>query len=227
MVATSVGEEGLDVPNADLVISYEPTGSEIRTIQRRGRTGRQRAGTVHRLIAKDTRDEGALAAAKFREERMFRSIQQVRRKRGGAPIRAEGTHLDAFSLDDGTPAADFLKTESERLAPELDDTVAPTAELVEVEVVEVPEPRDLARKMRPTGQIGLDAYPSETVSERLIVEAPVIEAEALLQSIHSDAPIPEGDGVIVSIDHREGKSALAARLRQEGLTVEILSLIHI
>ncbi len=224
LVATSVGEEGLDVPNADLVIAYEPTGSEIRTIQRRGRTGRQRAGTVHRLIAKDTRDEGALAAAKFREERMFRSIQQVRRKRGGAPIRSEGSHLDAFSLDDGTPAADYLRTESERLAPELDDSVAPTVILTEDTVQEVPEPKDMARKMRPTGQIGLDAYPAEIQSERLIVEAPVIEAETLLQSIYADAPISDGDGVIVSIDHREGKSALAARLRQEGLTVEVVSL---
>ena len=224
LVATSVGEEGLDVPNADLVISYEPTGSEIRTIQRRGRTGRQRAGTVHRLIAKDTRDEGALAAAKFREERMFRSIQQVRRKRGGAPIRSEGSHLDAFTLDDGTTAADFLQTESDRLAPELDDSVTPTVVLTEPTLEEVPEPKDIARKMRPTGQIGLDSYPSETESNRLIVDAPVIEAEALLQSIRADAPIPDGDGVVVSIDHREGKSALAARLRQEGLTIEVVNL---
>tara|TARA_B100001146_G_scaffold110789_1_gene97837 strand:- start:2136 stop:3347 length:1212 start_codon:yes stop_codon:yes gene_type:complete len=176
------------------------------------------------LIAKDTRDEGALAAAKFREERMFRSIQQVRRKRGGAPIRTEGSHLEAFSLDDGTSAADFLRTESERLAPELDDSVAPTVILIEPTVEEVPEPKDIAKKMRPTGQIGLDAYPSETASNRLIVEAPVIEAEMLLQSINADAHIPDGDGVIVSIDHREGKSALAARLRQEGLTVEVVSL---
>jgi len=83
LVATSVGEEGLDVPNADLVIFYEPVGSEIRTIQRRGRTGRQREGTVHVLIARDTRDEGARAAAKHREERMHRSIagaSQARRQ---------------------------------------------------------------------------------------------------------------------------------------------------
>ncbi|MCS5535080.1 MAG: helix-hairpin-helix domain-containing protein, partial [Candidatus Poseidoniales archaeon] len=85
-------------------------------------------------------------------------------------------------------------------------------------------PKDMARKMRPTGQIGLDAYPAEIQSERLIVEAPVIEAETLLQSIYADAPISDGDGVIVSIDHREGKSALAARLRQEGLTVEVVNL---
>ena len=78
--------------------------------------------------------------------------------------------------------------------------------------------------MRPTGQIGLDAYPSETQSERLIAEAPVMEAEALVQTVRGDAPLPSGDGVVVSIDHREGKSALAARLRQEGLTVEVVNL---
>ena len=224
LVATSVGEEGLDVPNADLVIFYEPVGSEIRTIQRRGRTGRQRAGTVHVLIAKGTRDEGARASAKYREERMFRSIQQVRRKRGGASIGSEGANLSAFTLDNGESASDFLKTESERLAPEIDDSVAPTLVVKQTEVESKPAPKDLARRMRPTGQIGLDSYPTESESTRLIVEAPVLTAETLVQTIHGDAPIPEGDGVIVSIDHKEGKGALAARLRQEGLTVEIVNL---
>ncbi len=46
LVATSVGEEGLDIPRADLVLFYEPVGSEIRTIQRRGRTGRHDSGSV-------------------------------------------------------------------------------------------------------------------------------------------------------------------------------------
>src|SRR5207245_914650 len=39
LVATSIGEEGLDIPKVDLVVFYEPVPSEIRTIQRRGRTG--------------------------------------------------------------------------------------------------------------------------------------------------------------------------------------------
>ena len=40
IVATSIGEEGLDIPKVDLVIFYEPIPSAIRHIQRRGRTGR-------------------------------------------------------------------------------------------------------------------------------------------------------------------------------------------
>ena len=225
LVATSVGEEGLDVPNADLVIFYEPVGSEIRTIQRRGRTGRQRAGTVHVLIAKDTRDEGARASAKHREQRMFRSIQQVRRKRGGTAMRYEGENLDSFGLSDGQDAASFLKAESERLAPELNDSVAPAIvrDAEPTPQVQAPAPETLARKMRPTGQIGLDSYPAQTQSSRLIVEPPLMSIENL--SINFDEiQYPESDGVIVSIDHREGKSALAARLRQEGLTVEVINL---
>ena len=46
LVATSIAEEGLDIPEVDLVIFYEPIPSEIRYIQRRGRTGRKSAGTV-------------------------------------------------------------------------------------------------------------------------------------------------------------------------------------
>ncbi|MGC9308787.1 MAG: DEAD/DEAH box helicase family protein, partial [Thermoplasmatota archaeon] len=38
LVATSVAEEGLDIPDVDMVVFYEPLPSEIRNIQRRGRT---------------------------------------------------------------------------------------------------------------------------------------------------------------------------------------------
>ncbi|MEE2759366.1 MAG: helicase-related protein [Candidatus Thermoplasmatota archaeon] len=223
LVATSVGEEGLDVPNADLVIFYEPVGSEIRTIQRRGRTGRQRAGTVHVLIAKDTRDEGARAAAKYREQRMFRSIQQVRRKRGGIPIRYEGENLGSFSIDNGQDAASFLKSESERLAPELEDVVELPVVRQEVAKHQRETPENIAQKMRPSGQIGLDSYPSEAEPSRLILETPLISVENFSENI-DDIQYPEGDGVTVSISQEEEKSALVVRLRQEGLTVEMIDI---
>ena len=46
LVATSIAEEGLDIPEVDLVIFYEPIPSDIRFIQRKGRTGRKSAGSV-------------------------------------------------------------------------------------------------------------------------------------------------------------------------------------
>jgi Fanconi anemia group M protein len=38
LVATCIAEEGLDIPSVDLVVFYEPIPSEIRYIQRKGRT---------------------------------------------------------------------------------------------------------------------------------------------------------------------------------------------
>ncbi|HWH08658.1 MAG TPA: DEAD/DEAH box helicase, partial [Candidatus Thermoplasmatota archaeon] len=79
LVATSVAEEGLDIPQTDLVVFYEPVPSEIRAIQRRGRTGRKRAGRVVILITKDTRDETYHHASRGKEQKMRREIQELKR----------------------------------------------------------------------------------------------------------------------------------------------------
>ncbi|MFP4142363.1 MAG: DEAD/DEAH box helicase [Thermoplasmata archaeon] len=78
LVATSVGEEGLDIPATDLVVFYEPVPSEIRTIQRRGRTARKRKGKVVILITKDTRDEAYYWSSKNKEKRMHRNLMKLR-----------------------------------------------------------------------------------------------------------------------------------------------------
>lgn len=78
LIATSVGEEGLDIPSVDLVIFYEPVASEIRSIQRRGRTGRQEKGKLMVLIAKDTRDEAYYWKSKHRERRMKEAMKEIR-----------------------------------------------------------------------------------------------------------------------------------------------------
>ncbi len=57
LVATRVGEEGLDISEVNLVIFYDNVPSSIRFIQRRGRTGRKTSGRLVVLIAKDTIDE--------------------------------------------------------------------------------------------------------------------------------------------------------------------------
>jgi Fanconi anemia group M protein len=78
LVATSVAEEGLDIPEVDLVVFYEPVPSEIRAIQRRGRTGRKRAGRVVVLIAQDTRDEAYFWSARRKEDKMEREINELK-----------------------------------------------------------------------------------------------------------------------------------------------------
>lgn len=75
MVATSVAEEGLDIPSTDLVIFYEPVASEIRTIQRRGRTGRKREGRVIFLITRKTRDEAYYWTARRKERKMLENLR--------------------------------------------------------------------------------------------------------------------------------------------------------
>ena len=57
LVATRVGEEGLDVSEVNLVVFYDNVPSSIRFIQRKGRTGRKDTGRLVVLIAKDTIDE--------------------------------------------------------------------------------------------------------------------------------------------------------------------------
>jgi len=50
LVATCIGEEGLDVGDVDLIVSYDAVGSPTRMVQRMGRTGRKRAGRVVVLV---------------------------------------------------------------------------------------------------------------------------------------------------------------------------------
>lgn len=80
VVATSVGEEGLDVASTDLVVFYEPVPSEIRTIQRRGRTGRNRAGRVVILIAKGTRDEAYYFSSMKKEKAMKKRLSGLQKR---------------------------------------------------------------------------------------------------------------------------------------------------
>ena len=78
LIATSVAEEGLDIPKVDEVIFYEPVPSAIRTIQRRGRTGRLDKGKVTLLITKGTRDEGYHWSAKGKEKRMKKTLDSMK-----------------------------------------------------------------------------------------------------------------------------------------------------
>lgn len=96
LVMSSVGEEGLDIPSVDLVVFYEPVPSAIRTIQRRGRTGRQDEGEVIVLVAKNTRDEGYRWSSYHKEQRMNRILLSL--KKSFSSVNKKETKLTEFIL---------------------------------------------------------------------------------------------------------------------------------
>jgi ERCC4-related helicase len=50
LVATCIGEEGLDIPNVDLIVCFDAISSPTRALQRQGRTGRHGDGRVIYLV---------------------------------------------------------------------------------------------------------------------------------------------------------------------------------
>ncbi|WP_088334930.1 DEAD/DEAH box helicase [Methanopyrus sp. KOL6] len=110
LVSTSVGEEGLDLPTCEEVVLYEPVPSEIRTIQRIGRTARDGAvGNAHVLVARGsfpTLDEIYFHVARRREKKMLEAVMRVRewlrrrkRKMAAASKNPEKLRSRARTLD--------------------------------------------------------------------------------------------------------------------------------
>ena len=104
LVATSVAEEGLDIPNVDLVIFYEPVPSEIRFIQRKGRTGRFSDGKVVVLVANDSIDSKYLEIAQKKIVKMKHNLKDInlilhqQNKRSfSIPDTMKATDIDIFN----------------------------------------------------------------------------------------------------------------------------------
>jgi Fanconi anemia group M protein len=74
LISTSVAEEGIDIPLVDYVILYEPVPSEIRMIQRKGRTGRKHEGEMFILMTKCTLDESYYWSSQRKERAMKNNI---------------------------------------------------------------------------------------------------------------------------------------------------------
>ena len=230
LIATSVGEEGLDIPTADLVIFYEPVASEIRTIQRRGRTGRQRDGDVVVLIAEDTRDEGARAAALRREQNMHRAVARVGRK------LARSTHVDLSNLSNFSVVENGSKISATEFVIAVRKKNRPVLKEVE-ETTDENEPADSGQLppsiFRPRGQTGLEQFKprkkkqdlddsEQQPSIRLKEKNPVSSAQDLLDL--DDSP-PDVPGALICADDRELNSSVIARLKSLGADVRIDRLV--
>ncbi len=123
LVATSIAEEGLDIPAVDHVIFYEPIPSEIRYIQRRGRTGRKAPGKVTILATNESLDMIYLYASQRRTEKMRTiaenmnlKLQPIIRKRS-KPAPDPLTPAELKMLEE---EARQVKVEPEIVKPEIE-----------------------------------------------------------------------------------------------------------
>jgi len=102
LVSTSVAEEGLDVPEVDLVLFYEPVPTAIRSIQRKGRTGRQDEGRVVVLMAEDTRDEAFFWISRRREQEMEDELTELKGVAEEVESELDDSQMALDSFDGGS-----------------------------------------------------------------------------------------------------------------------------
>ncbi|ODV77820.1 P-loop containing nucleoside triphosphate hydrolase protein [Suhomyces tanzawaensis NRRL Y-17324] len=74
LVATSIGEEGLDIGEVDLIVCYDSTSSPIKNIQRMGRTGRKRDGKVVLLFSgnEETKFDKAMGGYEYIQQHIMK-----------------------------------------------------------------------------------------------------------------------------------------------------------
>ncbi len=100
IISTSIGEEGLDIPNVELVVFYEPIPSAIRSIQRRGRTARHKSGKSMVLMTKNTRDEAYHWVSVNKEKRMHSLLLKLKDK---IPINKKEVTLNNYIEERTSP----------------------------------------------------------------------------------------------------------------------------
>ncbi|MEK9699199.1 MAG: helicase-related protein, partial [Candidatus Poseidoniales archaeon] len=240
-IATSVGEEGLDVPAADMVILYEPVPSAIRLIQRRGRTARQRDGSVHVLITKETKDVYVQNASEHQEERMNAVLTKI--VATNTLQNYPGTHSDAtaFSIhtDEDTTlnVEEYIEHERSRLKPAQEE---PEPELVIdndrriVHDVAEPIPPEYLRTKQQKGLFDFEKAPTKVEAVQIKEPHPMRTTilfdatEDLLDSVGhaTQSAVDEmsalsSNDMLIHLDYRESRSTLPAYLRSLGCKVEL------
>jgi len=80
LVSSQVAEEGIDIVETSGVIFFEPIPSELRKVQRAGRTARTKPGKIIFLITKGTRDEAYYWSSYRKEKRMVNLLTHMKKK---------------------------------------------------------------------------------------------------------------------------------------------------
>jgi len=112
LVATQVGEEGLDIPECNLVVFYDCVPSVVPYIQRRGRTGRRSPGRVVIFVAKGTHDEFYHWSVISKLKKMPSALKEAEKEE-----EEKQTSLDDFVSDEVEQVSEPIVS----MAPRKDD----------------------------------------------------------------------------------------------------------
>ncbi|MFD1513149.1 DEAD/DEAH box helicase [Halomarina rubra] len=236
LVSTSVAEEGLDVPEVDLVLFYEPVPKGIRAIQRKGRTGRQTEGKVHVLLAEDTRDEAYFWISRREEKRMEEELRKLKGVAGEVNEELGQHGLDEFesaneaeATPDASPAAAQTATNG---GADATDDPSESDDSVDTKSSEGAK-ASTGNEGGSDGQSGLDAFAGreegggerhERASDSTLDDATDTDdgpgADATVATARGD-----GDTVEIVVDQRELDSTIARDLStRDGITTRLETL---
>ena len=205
LVSTSVAEEGLDVPDVDLVLFYEPVPKGVRSIQRKGRTGRQSEGKVVVLIADDTRDEAYYWMSRNEEKRMQSELRKLKELSGDIQAALTDTQAELARFEPSEAAVD----PDDRTAVD-DGTDRGTAPANAATDGSGQEPAD--------GQAGLSAFEPGTDTDEQVASDGDTERTV-------DPPEADTDVVEIVVDQRELDASIARSLaRAEGIETRLETL---
>ncbi|MEM0203108.1 MAG: DEAD/DEAH box helicase [Archaeoglobaceae archaeon] len=224
LVATSVGEEGLDIPSTDLVVFYEAIPSEIRAIQRKGRTGRGRKGRIVVLMAKGTRDEAYYFISLRKERAMYETVRRIK-----AVIEKQKRPVEQLKLVPSLGLKIFV--DSRELRSDVVKHLRDLGASLEVKNLEVADYvlSDRVAVERKTVEDFAESIIEDRLFQQLIklkaYQRPilVIEGENLYQRIHPNAvrgaiatiAVDFGIPIIRTKDERETAEFLLAIARRE------------
>ena len=128
LVATQVGEEGLDIPECNLVIFYDCVPSVVPYIQRKGRTGRRSPGRVVIFVARGTHDEFYYWSVRNKLKKMPKALKEAEEEEKDTQTSLDefvGQEEDYAISDPLTPIAP--KKDPEKVKLIVDSRELPTA----------------------------------------------------------------------------------------------------
>jgi ERCC4-related helicase len=188
LVATSVAEEGLDIPKVDKVIFYEPIPSAIRSIQRRGRTGRLDEGEMTVLVTKNTRDQAYRWSAHHKEKRMHRNLEKIRSSFSHLKTEKEQVTLEKFVQDEAVTILADHREKSNKIVKELIN-LGVNVKTTQLEVGDY----------LISGTVGVELKKIDDFVNSIIDGRLLSQAQAMKQNFQKSVLILEGDQDLFSV----------------------------